>query len=241
VDPSRRARDVQVIGFDLDNTLYDEGCYYEAAFSILVPELAERSGRSPDAILARLRQILAEKGKHYHSLFSDVLAEIDLDPKGDLVWVLERFRSVATPLECFPGVTELLADLRGRYQLGLITSGMQRIQENKLRLLGLAPSFREIVFSSSLPENKPGQMPFRVLLERFGVDPSRAAYVGDNPLFDFRGPRQLGMMTVRVRNAELDRLEFAAADDAEWKVERIAEVRDIFLAEGVPCEWRSGS
>jgi hypothetical protein len=37
------------------------------------------------------------------------------------------------------------------------------------------------------------------------------------------------MMTVRVRNPELDGHEFAIDDDAEWKVERIADVRAIFL------------
>jgi len=229
VDSALPARDLEVVAFDLDNTLYDEGGYYEAAFATLVPELGERSGRAPAAILERLRRIIAEKGKHYHYLFTDVLAEIGLDPKADLAWVLDRFRSVETPLEPFPGVVELLADLRARYRLGLITSGMQRIQQNKLRLLGLAPHFEEIVFSSTLPENKPGQMPFRVLLERCGVEPQRAAYVGDNPLFDFRGPRQLGMMTVRVHNPELDGHEFPDDDDAEWKVERIADVRAIFL------------
>jgi putative hydrolase of the HAD superfamily len=222
-------RDLALIAFDLDNTLYDEGLYYEAAFAVLVPELAERSGGDAGPILARLRAILAEKGKHYNRLFTDVLAEIDLDPKADLPWVLDRFRSVETVLAPFPGVTELLRDLRPRYRLGVITSGMQRIQENKLRLLGIAPCFDEIVFSSSLPENKPGPMPFRRLLELVGVAPQRAAYVGDNPLFDFRAPNQLGMLSVRVHNPELDRLDVPAGDDAQVKVERVTDVRGLFL------------
>src|SRR5262249_47481039 len=161
-------------------------------------------------ILERLRRILAEKGKHYHYLFTDVLAELGLDPKGDLAWVLDRFRSVETPLAPFPGVLELLADLRTRYRLGLITSGLPRLQQNKLPRPAPERHFEDVVFSPTLSENKPGQMPFRVLLERCGVAPERAAYVGDNPLFDFRGPRQLGMMTVRVRNPELDGREFPA-------------------------------
>jgi putative hydrolase of the HAD superfamily len=222
-------RDLELVGFDLDNTLYDEGLYYEASFRRLVPELAERSGRPEARIAGRLREILAEKGKHYHYLFTDVLAEIGLDPKGDLPWVLDRFRSVEDSIEPFAGVRELLRDLRGRYRLGVITSGMQRIQENKLRLLGIAPYFDEIVFSSSLPENKPGQMPFRVLIERLGVAADRAAYVGDNPLFDFRGPNQLGMWSCRVHNPELDRHDFAEADDACWKVERVTDLRDLLL------------
>lgn len=229
----RVPRDLELIAFDLDNTLYDEGLYYEAAFERLVPELAERSGRDAAAILERLREILAAKGKHYNKLFTDVLADVGLDPKDDLAWVLDRFRSVETALEPFPGVRELLRDLRPHYRLGVITSGMQRIQENKLRLLGIAPSFDRIVFSSSLPENKPGQMPFRHLLELVGTAPERAAYVGDNPLFDFRAPNQMGMLSVRVHNPELDRLDVAAADDAQIKVGSVADVRTLFLGDPV--------
>lgn len=81
-------RGLALVAFDLDNTLYDEGLYYEAAFQRLVPELAERSGRPAPAILTRLREIVAERGKHYHYLFTDVLGEIGLDPKGDLPWVI---------------------------------------------------------------------------------------------------------------------------------------------------------
>jgi putative hydrolase of the HAD superfamily len=229
----RTPRDLELIAFDLDNTLYDEGLYYEAAFAGLVPELAERSGRDGAAILARLREILAEKGKHYNRLFTDVLAEIGLDPKGDLGWVLDGFRSVETALAPFPGVIELLRDLRPHYRLGVITSGMQRIQENKLRLLGIAPCFDRIVFSSSLPENKPGPMPFRHLLDLLAVAPERAAYVGDNPLFDFRSPNQLGMLSVRVHNPELDRLDVPPADDGQLKVERVTDVRELFLGSSV--------
>src|SRR5690606_4066368 len=186
--PLHRIRDLELVAFDLDNTIYDEGLYYDAAFRRLVPELAQRSGRPAGAIDAPLRGILPETGKHYHLLLTAVLGEIGLDPKGDLPWVLERFRAVDEPIEPFPGMRELLCDLRSRYRLGMITSGMQRIQENKVRLLGIGELFDEIVFSSSLPENKPGPMPFRVLLERLGVEARRAVYVGDNPLFDFRSP-----------------------------------------------------
>ncbi len=226
----RRCRDVELLAFDLDNTLYDEGRYFEAAFDRIVPFLAERSGRPQEAIGRRLREILRAHGKHYHYLFSDILGEIGLDPTGGLPDVLALFRSVRQPLAPFPGVTELLRDLSSRYRMGLITSGMREVQENKLRLLGLAPFFEEIIFSSTLPENKPGQMPFRFLLEKLGVDAARAIYVGDNPLFDFRGPNQLGMLTFRVPNDELDDLDVVTEDDAQVRIQGVQELRGLFLA-----------
>lgn len=228
LDPAWLER-LEVVAFDLDNTLYDEGLYFEAAFASIAPELARRAGVERSRVERRLREILAAHGKHYHYLFSDVLAELGLDPEADLGWVLSIFRSVDERLEPFPGVRELLAELRGRYRLGLITSGMQRVQENKLRLLGLEDAFEAVVFSSALPENKPGQLPFRHLLDRLGVPPERAVYVGDNPLFDFRGANELGMLTVRVANPELDGLRVARADDARIRLGAVAELGRLLL------------
>ncbi len=221
---------LEVVAFDLDNTLYDEGVYYEAAFSKIAPWMAARSDTAADAILARLRNLIASKGKHYHHLFSDVLAEIGMDPKDDLAAVLDLFGEVDEPLEPFPGVQELLRDLRARYRLGMITSGQQRFQQRKIDLLGIAGFFEQIVFSSTLAENKPGEMPFRHLLESLGgVAPERAVYIGDNPLFDFRGSRAIGMRTVRVHNAELDHLETPLCDDAEIRVGQVGEIRGLLL------------
>jgi len=228
--PAAFGRDVDLIAFDLDNTLYDEGQYFEAAFTEIVPHLAERSGRPAREIGRRLREILTAHGKHYHHLFSDILAEIGLDPKKDLPPVLDLFRGVRTTLTPFPEVVDLLRDLRPRYRLGLITSGMRAVQENKLRLLEIASYFEEIVYSSTLRENKPSPVPFRHLLERVGVSASRAVYVGDNPLFDFRGANAIGMLTIRVRNAEFDSMEVAAADDGQLRIEHVGELRRLSLS-----------
>ncbi len=225
-----RLADLEVVAFDLDNTLYDEGLYYEAAFEGIAPWLAGRSGRDTESVRTRLRAILRDKGKHYHYLFSDILAEVGLDPKDDLPAVLDLFHDVTRPLAPFPGVPALLGDLGKRYRLGLITAGQRRFQQRKLDLLGLAPFFEEVVFSSTLPESKPSPMPVRHLLERMGgVAPERAVYSGDNPLFDFRGSRAIGMRTVRVHNPELDSLTTAPADDAEIHVECVGDVRALLL------------
>ncbi|MGH9388196.1 MAG: HAD family hydrolase, partial [Vicinamibacteria bacterium] len=195
---------VRLVAFDLDNTLYDEGVYFAGAFKVIVPRLAAKSGWNPAWIEERLHATLGEKGRHYHYLFNDVLAAIGLDPQADLADVLDLFRTVEPPIEPFPGTRDLLADLRCRYRLGMITSGMQQVQENKIKLLDIAGYFEEIVYSSTLPENKPGRLPFQRLLGSLGVAAAAAVYVGDNPLFDFKGANEIGMLTVRVRNPEFD-------------------------------------
>jgi putative hydrolase of the HAD superfamily len=224
-----RLGDVEVVAFDLDNTLYDEGSYFAGAFEIIVPHLAAKSGWDPERIESRLQATLSEKGRHYHHLFNDVLAAIGLDTQAELREVLDLFRTATPPIEPFPGTRELLADLRGRYRLGMITSGMQRVQAHKIELLGIGEYFERVVYSSTLPENKPGRLPFERLLADLGVEPAAAVYVGDNPLFDFEGANEVGMLTVRVRNPEFDDTEVPEACDGRIKIERVTDLRGVLL------------
>ena len=220
---------VDLVAFDLDNTLYDEGQYFAGAFKTIAPHLAARSGHAAATIEARLQAILREKGRHYNRLFNDVLEAIGLEPAEELPAVLEMYRTAEARLELFPGARRLLEDLQGAYRLGMITSGMRVAQENKIRRLNIGSYFEAVVFSSTLPENKPGQLPFRTLLETMGVSPARAVYVGDNPLFDFKGANELGMFTVRVRSPEFDGTEVAPDCDGRFQLGGVAELRRILL------------
>lgn len=220
---------LELVAFDLDNTLYDEGLWYDAALPPIAAHLAARSGRSAREIEAFLRSTLRAKGRHYHHLFDDTLREIGLPRDPHLREVLAIFREAPQALETFPAMRELLADLAARYRLGLITSGQAPVQARKLDLLGIRPLFASVIFSSMLPENKPGRMPFERLLAEVGVAPTCAAYVGDNPLFDFRGANEVGMLTIRVPNSELDTLVVPDGWDARFRVTDLPELRSLLI------------
>lgn len=220
---------VELIAFDLDNTLYDEGQYYRAAFRVIAPRLAARAGCEAAFVARRLSAVVEQKGRHYHHLFDDVLAELGLALRPNLDEMLKAFETVQGRLTPFPGTRRLLADLGRRYRLGMITSGRRAVQENKIGLLGIGRYFEHVVFSSTLPENKPGRMPFQRLLDLTGIEAERAAYVGDNPLADFKAPNELGMLTIRVRNPEFDALEVPPASDARLSVDGVHQLRGFFL------------
>ena len=220
---------LELVAFDLDNTLYDEGLWYDGALPPIAALLATRSGRSAREIEAFLRSTLRAKGRHYHHLFDDTLREIGLPRDPHLREVLAIFREAPQALEPFPAMRELLGDLAARYRLGLITSGQAPVQARKLDLLGLRPLFASVILSSTLPENKPGRMPFDRLLAEVGVAPARAAYVGDNPLFDFRGANEVGMLTIRVPNPELDTLVVPDGWDARLRVTDLPQLRSLLL------------
>jgi putative hydrolase of the HAD superfamily len=232
VDGSRRLEGIELVAFDLDNTLYDEGAYFARALDRIAPEVARRSGGDGKRIRMRFDEILRREGKHYHHLFDDVLREEGLAKSEHLPGLLELFSEVEETLDLFPGVRELLAELRPHFRLGLITSGRQAVQANKLRLLGIEDSFDAVVFSSTLPENKPGRLPFQTLCDEIGVVPEHAVYIGDNPLFDFKGSGDLGMTTIRVDNIEFDTHVCAAGWDARIRVASVTDIAPLLLPVG---------
>lgn len=224
-----RLEGIELVAFDLDNTLYDEGIYFGRALDTIAPEIARRSGGDALRIRVRFDEILHSQGKHYHHLFDDLLAEEGLEKDEHLSDLLGLFSEVEGNVVLFSGVRELLAALRPNFRLGLITSGREDVQANKVRLLGLGDTFDQVIFSSTLPENKPAPLPFKILCNELGVAPESAIYVGDNPLFDFRGSGEIGMTTVRVDNPEFDDHVCEPGWDAQIRIGSVTELAAMLL------------
>ena len=101
----------------------------------------------------------------------------------------------------FPFEDEFFAALRERaLKTALITNGSEELQGAKLRLLGMAPRFDEVMIADGrkIPQ-KPDPAPFRMMAERLGERPENLLYVGDNPVNDVDGSRRAGYVPVWVR------------------------------------------
>jgi HAD superfamily hydrolase (TIGR01509 family) len=66
----------------------------------------------------------------------------------------------------------------------------------QLRGNGIADRVDAIVFSSEIGRRKPAPELYMAALDRLGVAPAEALYVGDRVSEDYEGPRQLGMRAV---------------------------------------------
>lgn len=102
----------------------------------------------------------------------------------------------------YPEVPEVIAALRAAgVRLGLISniwlSGA--IVREHLDALGLLRPFEAVVLSCDIGLVKPHPLLFRVALERMGVGPEHAWYVGDDPRADVAGAKGAGMRAVLVR------------------------------------------
>ncbi|WP_297509009.1 TIGR02253 family HAD-type hydrolase [Thermococcus sp.] len=97
----------------------------------------------------------------------------------------------------FPDAVETIKALKEMgLHVGIITDSDNDYIEAHLRALGIYELFDSITTSEDSGYFKPHPRPFLLALERAGVKPSEALYVGDNPKKDCVGAKNVGMMSV---------------------------------------------
>ncbi|MEI6437720.1 MAG: HAD hydrolase-like protein [Candidatus Omnitrophota bacterium] len=82
---------------------------------------------------------------------------------------------------------------------GVGMEGLRQIRE-KFRCLGLDQWVDTVIFTDDLGpgQSKPSVIPFQLMCSALGVSSVSSCYVGDNPVKDFLGANQIGMLTIRL-------------------------------------------
>ena len=113
---------------------------------------------------------------------------------------------------------EVLDQLKGRYQLLLLTNGAPELQNTKLEITPeIAPYFDEIIISGAFGKGKPDASIFRHALEKLNVSPGEALMIGDNLMTDILGSNRAG-----IRNVWVNR-----EDKPKKEVEPTYEIKDL--------------
>ena len=189
--------------FDLDGTLIDSGAIILASFRHATQTVLRRE--IPDAELAAL-----VGGSNIH----DQMRSIDAGQVDELVRVYrEHNEPLHDELEAFEGIEHVLAELRrqGR-RLGIVTAKRRKTVELAFAVLPLEHYFDVVVTSDMTEHHKPDPEPVLTALERLGVGPAEAAFVGDSP-FDVASGKAAGVFTVAVAWGNIHPIENLAEAD----------------------------
>ena len=104
----------------------------------------------------------------------------------------------------FPDVIPVLEELRSRgIRLGVVTNSSQpmSLRDRELREHGLLPYFPDCrLAAADVGYLKPHPRIFHCALERIGVAPAEAVFIGDNPVADVTGALGAGMRAVQRLN-----------------------------------------
>ena len=103
--------------------------------------------------------------------------------------------------ELFPETLEVLAALKGRVRLGVISNFDSRLRTILLNL-GVTEFFDDIVISSEVGTEKPAARIFSAALVRARVAASEALHIGDEPEADWLGAERAGLLVFRLRRPE---------------------------------------
>jgi putative hydrolase of the HAD superfamily len=199
------------IFFDLDHTLWD----FDKNSAEALCELYEQFGMtgryafSPEEFCAAFRKVnfhlwrmhqlgnygQAELRAERFPLIFDKLgldaSELDTEEMRRLADAYLQL--CPTKSHVFPFTHEILAYLRDRYHLHVLTNGFRDVQGIKLKSSGLLAYFREIVTSDDAGFRKPDEGIFHYSLQRVAARPRDCLMIGDNLETDIQGARAVGM------------------------------------------------
>ncbi len=127
--------------------------------------------------------------------------------------------------ELFPDAVDTIKALRNLgLHVGIITDSDNDYIEAHLKALGIYNLFDTITTSEDAGFYKPHPRPFQLALEKAGVEPEDALYVGDNPAKDCVGARNIGMTSV-LFDPEASKRELWK--NCDFVISNLSEVVDI--------------
>lgn len=127
----------------------------------------------------------------------------------------------------FPFTAEVLRRLRAAARLVLLSTGHPATQEKKLRALGLADAFDEVLLDDVFTRRGKEEL-LRAWLARSGLAPAEVLVVGDRPDAELAAATRLGMQALRVRGGEF------AARPTPPGVPEVADLRAVLAYAGLP-------
>ena len=137
-------------------------------------------------------------------IFRTLYIEKGIQPSEELLTATGQFFRIESlhTLQCYPATIDTLQQLRAAGCDVYLLSNAQRIfTEYELRSLGLWELFDGILISSDEGCCKPDPAFFRILLERYGLDPATCLMIGNERTSDLAGAVTAGIDCCYIHTA----------------------------------------
>lgn len=224
---------IKAIVFDLDHTLFDRYATFTKIFNecdlshIPFCEGVTKE-KALEAFIYNDRHFIHNQ-KPWHVMYEQLTSQGIIN--GDLVGADEFYKNLLLPIFMkisvpFDFTIPTLKKLKeSGYILGLITNGVHDSQYAKINNIGIAEFFDEIVVSGDVGAQKPSTIPYEIMAQRLGLDPSEMLYVGDNPKNDVDASRKAGYTPVWVRTTGT--WIFPEIEKPELQIDTVAELPEL--------------
>lgn len=191
---------------DADDTLWENFAYFEVARDRFL-DWMEKAGfnqNEVDAVLSRIdserthefgfgsvgyREAMLRTMIHFYKKTGRKTSSADAELLDNIQQSVHMH-----PVELYPGVSQTLEYLRGRYPLFLVTKGVVNEQSGKVERSGVSRYFQEVFV---IPDKTPDH--YRELISKLNVTPGKSWMIGNSPRSDINPPAEIGMGTVLVK------------------------------------------
>lgn len=193
-----RDRGITLVSLDLDDTLLDTDAAAEYRVEAAVARAREIvPGLDPEVAQQALRAAM-EANPVTMGRMAVFMETLGIVPGSDTaVQIRAAYNEVLLDaLEWMEGAEAILAPLRQRYRLAIVTNGPTHLQWPKLKKFGIQDLVDYVVVSGDVGIHKPDPAIFHHLLTQSSVDAARAAHVGDSIHSDIAGARAAGMTAI---------------------------------------------
>ncbi len=197
--------------FDADDTLWENNIYFEEVIAAFIT-FVDHSTITRSQVREELDAIESCNTKKYGygaRIFSRNLVECYEFLKSRSCEEQEKqyIRSLIThitdhPITLIDGVSETLADLAGRHDLGLVTKGDNKEQKSKLSRSGLSEFFKYV---ATVPQKDVAC--YRKIVVEIKALPKQTWMIGNSPKSDINPALQAGIGAVWIPNSNTWSLE----------------------------------
>jgi len=194
-------KQIKVIGFDADDTLWVNEPFYQEVekkfCQIMKPYLIEKE-TSAELFKTEMQNLeiygYGAKGFLLAMIETALRATNGKISTLEINKIIEIGKTLLTmPIHILAGVEEVLQKLQGQYKLILVTKGDLLDQERKLLKSGLIDYFHHIEIMSDKHENN-----YKKLLDRLGIEPSEFLMVGNSIKSDILPVINIGAKAVHI-------------------------------------------
>jgi FMN phosphatase YigB (HAD superfamily) len=196
-------KDIKVIGFDLDQTLYPKSPEVDAAIQkYIYDKIATRLNIGIEAAERKFKEFYHTQGLGG----TTSLIQLGFPPEeaGNVVQVALENADIAKFLHPNPRLITLLHKLKEKYALDIITGSNQNNTSKKFSHLEIPTSLFTNIITSDEGSKSSGTS-YELWLSKYPqYSPEQFLYIGDRPRTDYEIPKTFGIKSILVNMSEED-------------------------------------
>jgi putative hydrolase of the HAD superfamily len=194
---------IKAVIFDLDNTLVNFMLVKRAAVTSAADAMIDAGlDASREDVVQRIYNMYDKEGIEDQRVFDKMLEKEygTIDYRILAAGILGYRRAKEGHMVLYPRVRKTIIHLmKSGIKLAVVSDAPRMSVWMRLVSLGLDPFFDTVVSTDDTGKKKPDPAPFRMALNKMGVDPAEAIMIGDWAEKDMVGAKALGMKTVFAR------------------------------------------